>query len=487
MTTGDDPAAPKPTLPDNTDNTNKDGLPRDVRDEYVNPLEQSARWYLATQAYGLRSGAGLAFGISGRYSPSPPSPARTIYLDATLGRCKEKGAIRVDVYAPRGHFRSSGSGSGSGNGTANGKNGSRAGSKRGSAASSRVDLVRQQDGGTLSRTASESTVQSAVSEGAADLSTRSTKQRRKRLKRHLSRTVSAMSFSSVEFQQDEAATVDAMLPVPRLGVINFHGGGFILGNGTDDARWAAAAVAQLDAVVFSVNYRLAPSYPYPTPVEDCADAILQIAQRADELGVDAERLVVSGFSAGGTLSLASWCLLQDPRRWGYELPRPAPALAGFALYYPLLDWTVSRPDKRLGCARPDLTLPKGMTDLFDASYLHPPIPRERRDDPRLSPGLMPDAMLERLPPVHLCLCEFDMLLAEGRRFAERLRARGRPVELRVVEREKHAWDKPPPMAPKRSADVEYRAAIETIQAWVASRADDGEDDDDPEIRAALTT
>ena len=58
----------------------------------------------------------------------------------------------------------------------------------------------------------------------------------------------------------------------RPAVINFHGGGFVLGQGTDDARWAGAVMAAIDAVVFSVNYRLAPDYPFPTPVEDCADA-----------------------------------------------------------------------------------------------------------------------------------------------------------------------------------------------------------------------
>ncbi|KAK2014343.1 alpha/beta-hydrolase [Colletotrichum eremochloae] len=248
-------------------------------------------------------------------------------------------------------------------------------------------------------------------------------------------------------------------------VINFHGGGFVLGQGTDDARWAGAVASALNAVVFSVNYRLAPGYPFPTPVEDSADAILQIVARAAEFRIDTQKVFLSGFSAGGTLALASWIVLQNPDRWGYKFNLPVPDISGIVLFYPLLDWTMTRPQKRQTCGRPDMTLPKGMTDLFDASYVYPPRPRSERGDPRLSPGLMTDDMIDQLPPVHLCLCEFDMLLLEGQSFAERIKSRGRRVSTRVVKAEKHAWDKPPPFTPKESVMVEYNEAITALKEW----------------------
>lgn len=257
----------------------------------------------------------------------------------------------------------------------------------------------------------------------------------------------------------------------RPGFINFHGGGFVVGQASDDAFWAGAVVKGLDAVVFSVNYRLAPEFPFPNPVEDCADAILQITERAPEFGVDPDRIFISGFSAGGSLSLASWVLLQTPLRWGYQLTHvKPPRIAGFVLFYPLLDYTISRPRKRTGCVKPDLTLPKNMTDLFDASYLYPKLPKEDRDDPRLSPGLMADEQLVNLPPVHLCICEYDMLLAEGHSFADRLKDAGKDITVRVVEREKHAWDKPPPMWPKESVHVEYSHAQESVRRWLSGEA-----------------
>ncbi|KAF4125266.1 Carboxylesterase family [Geosmithia morbida] len=253
---------------------------------------------------------------------------------------------------------------------------------------------------------------------------------------------------------------------PRCAIINCHGGGWILGQGTDDSRWAGLLMTSLDAVVFTVNYRLAPAHPFPTAVEDCVDVACQIAQRATEFGIDPNRIILSGFSAGGTNSLTSWIVMQEPERFGYTLPCPPPTVVGLVLFYPGLDWTMSRPTKRKTCSRPDLTLSRGLTDLIDASYIYPPLPREKRTDLRLSPGLMPDSLLRRLPPIHLCLCEYDMLLAEGLRFANRLSIDGLPIRCRIVEGEKHAWDNPPPMSLKPSVWAEYAAAIQSIADWL---------------------
>ncbi|KAJ6786315.1 hypothetical protein PWT90_09326 [Aphanocladium album] len=256
---------------------------------------------------------------------------------------------------------------------------------------------------------------------------------------------------------------------PRAAVINFHGGGWILGAGTDDSRWAAAVMTSIDAVVFSVNYRLAPAHPFPNPIEDCVDAILQIAARAEEFGFDPKRIILSGFSAGASNALSSWVVLTEPHRWNYNLPQPVPTITGLALFYPVLDWTFTRPEKRSTCHKPELTLSSGLTDLIDASYVYPPISRKECVDWRLSPGLIDDATIAKLPPMHLCLCEYDMLLQEGLRFAKRIRAHPecKTLTLRVVSQEKHAWDKPMPMASvKDSVATEYTEATLAMANWL---------------------
>ncbi|PHH85042.1 hypothetical protein CDD83_992 [Cordyceps sp. RAO-2017] len=262
---------------------------------------------------------------------------------------------------------------------------------------------------------------------------------------------------------------------PRAAVINFHGGGWILGQGTDDARWAGAVMGALDAVVFTVNYRLAPTYPFPVPIEDCVDSVMQIVARAAEFGIKPDRVMLSGFSAGATIALSSWIVLQDLAHWGYDVPDTPPAAIGLILFYPTLDITMSRPEKRQLCARPELTLSSGLTDLMDASYIYPSVSRDERADPRLSPGLMCDELVRKLPPVHLCLCEYDMLLTEGLRFAQRLQINRKPFSIRVVAGESHAWDKPPPMMPKESVSIEYGEATQAMSRWLGQERETDRD------------
>jgi len=94
-------------------------------------------------------------------------------------------------------------------------------------------------------------------------------------------------------------------------VINFHGGGFTLGTSHDDARWIGTVVDECHAVVASVEYRLAPEYAFPTAVDDGADAVLYIAEHAEELGIDKNKIALSGFSSGGNMAFTVPLRLYD--------------------------------------------------------------------------------------------------------------------------------------------------------------------------------
>ncbi|PMD41245.1 alpha/beta-hydrolase [Hyaloscypha variabilis F] len=94
-------------------------------------------------------------------------------------------------------------------------------------------------------------------------------------------------------------------------VVNFHGGGFTLGTGTDDARWASTVVNLVDAVFVSVEYRLAPEYPFSVGVEDGTDALIYLASHAEELCLDPHRIALSGFSAGGNFAFTVPLMLHD--------------------------------------------------------------------------------------------------------------------------------------------------------------------------------
>ncbi|MFB6809173.1 alpha/beta hydrolase, partial [Streptomyces sp. NPDC056387] len=92
-------------------------------------------------------------------------------------------------------------------------------------------------------------------------------------------------------------------PLPLLYYM--HGGGMVMGNAWSVLpgilrEWAHP----LNLAVLSVEYRLAPQARYPEPLEDCYAGLLWAAAHAAELGIDADRIVIGGKSAGGGLAAA---------------------------------------------------------------------------------------------------------------------------------------------------------------------------------------
>lgn len=114
-----------------------------------------------------------------------------------------------------------------------------------------------------------------------------------------------------------------------------------------------------------------------------------------------------------------------------------------AAFYPAVDFTQGRPHRRSMNPSPAHELPYYLTDLFDASYLHP---AEKLDmaDPFLSPAVAKEEMLNLLPQdILLHTCEFDGLADEGRRFAERLEGMNKRVFYREIKGVPHAFDRHP--------------------------------------------
>lgn len=92
-------------------------------------------------------------------------------------------------------------------------------------------------------------------------------------------------------------------------LIFFHGGAFI-GGTVDVVENPCKAIAdKADALVISVDYRLAPENPYPKGFADCYDVVKYAYTRSKEISIDNEKICVSGDSAGG--NLAAICSLKD--------------------------------------------------------------------------------------------------------------------------------------------------------------------------------
>ena len=122
------------------------------------------------------------------------------------------------------------------------------------------------------------------------------------------------------------------------GIYHTHGGGMIIGDRFVGRRPAAATGCWSSArSSVTVEYRLAPEYPHPAPVEDCYAGLVWTAAHAAELGIDPARLIMAGGSAGGGLAAGMALLARD---------RGGPALAGQMLIYPMLDDRNDTPRRR---------------------------------------------------------------------------------------------------------------------------------------------
>jgi acetyl esterase len=196
------------------------------------------------------------------------------------------------------------------------------------------------------------------------------------------------------------------------GFVFFHGGGMV-GGSIESHDLVAAALAQTTGCrLVSVGYRLAPEHRYPAAVEDAIAATKWVSEQGASLGIDAEKLVVGGDSAGATLAAV---VCQEALRNG------SPAISAQCLICPVLDFEDTSPSREEFAENHLLDRATLEADL--ALYL--PEGAERAD-PRISP--LRAVKFAGLPAAIIHTAEFDPMRDEGNAYAAKLVAAGVAVE-----------------------------------------------------------
>lgn len=226
----------------------------------------------------------------------------------------------------------------------------------------------------------------------------------------------------------------------RPGILDIHGGGFTTGTIALQHGAAAKMAREVDAVVATVEYRLAPEHPFPAGLEDCYLALEWLSEESDELGIDAQRIAVVGSSAGGGLAAGLALLARD---------RGGPALCFQYLGIPELDDRLETTSMRNFVDTPVFSR-NGAVQSWQA-YLGD----DRADvSPYAAPARASD--LRGLPPAYVSTMEFDPLRDEGILYALRLLEAGVSVELHQFPGTFHG------SAMIADAEVSKREARETI-------------------------
>jgi acetyl esterase len=206
-------------------------------------------------------------------------------------------------------------------------------------------------------------------------------------------------------------TPEGQGPFPLF--VYYHGGGWVLGDIQSSDVSCSMLANCTGRVVVSVDYRLAPEYKFPIPLQDCYAALKWVHENASLLNANASNIVVGGDSAGGNLATVVSIMSRD---------QAGPAIEAQVLFYPITSLSYDTKsyhefEKGYGLSR-DLMIWTGnhyINNIQDSRNKY------------VSPLLADD--LSSLPPAFIITAENDVLRDEGLAYAERLKEAGVLVEV----------------------------------------------------------
>lgn len=197
-------------------------------------------------------------------------------------------------------------------------------------------------------------------------------------------------------------------------IVFYHGGGHVFGSLETHDTAARFLALRAGCTLVSVDYRMGPEHPFPAAVDNAFDAARWVADHAEKLRIDPDRICLCGDSAGGNLATVAALLARDT-----GAPKPCAQV----LIYPVTDYlggTASYDKYGEGYG----VLEARTADWFRERYLPDPA---HHSDWRAAPRRAES--LSGLPPTLVLTAECDILVDEGTDYARSLEAAGVAVNL----------------------------------------------------------
>lgn len=198
-------------------------------------------------------------------------------------------------------------------------------------------------------------------------------------------------------------------------LLYLHGGGFILGLTSLHLEMIAHLSQKLGFRILVVDYRLAPKYPFPAPLDDCVTTYRWLLQQ----GFKPEKVAIAGDSAGGNLTLTSLMKLRDE---GDKLPAVAACLS------PVANLT----KRETSTITYDPVLHPRARKRFDISYIKNNDPK----NPLISPIF---GELKDFPPMLIHAGEIEILKDDAIQLEQKARQEGVNVQLEIFPGMWHVW------------------------------------------------
>lgn len=207
-------------------------------------------------------------------------------------------------------------------------------------------------------------------------------------------------------------------------LLYFHGGAFIYGTPEQYDFIFFGLALDIDAVIVSVDYRLAPEHPFPAAMKDGYDALIWVSESAGQIGGNKNKILIGGSSAGATIAASLTHYARDKENIGIQHQY---------LLYPPTDHLLTTLSMNELAYAPMQT--KNAAQWMWKHYLqHDILP------PPLYAVPLQEKNFRNLPNATVIVCELDPLKDEGKEYAKKLQKAGVSVNLLEIKGAVHAFD-----------------------------------------------